>query len=120
MSNNEGVRGATEVVELSKTARERRLQWYGHVMRRDETYVGRRVVQMEAPGGGARGRLKRRWVDVVKRRSARHSLSEDDVFDRARWRKAVGNVDPHIEVGKEAEKEEVKNTATTTGGVLRK
>ncbi|XP_066941095.1 uncharacterized protein [Macrobrachium rosenbergii] len=34
---NERIRGTTKVVELSKKAQERRLQWYGHVMRRDET-----------------------------------------------------------------------------------
>ena len=30
--------------------REGRLRWYGHVMRRDQEYVGRRVMEMELPG----------------------------------------------------------------------
>ncbi|XP_066941373.1 uncharacterized protein [Macrobrachium rosenbergii] len=58
--------------------------------------------------GRARGRLKklRRWMDVVKEDLRDKQLSEDDGFDRARWRKAVRNIDPHIEVGKDAEKKE--------------
>ncbi|XP_066967704.1 uncharacterized protein [Macrobrachium rosenbergii] len=48
---NERIRGTTKVIELSKKAQETRLQWCGHVMRRGETYIGRRVMQMEMPGG---------------------------------------------------------------------
>ena len=33
---NERIRGTTKVVEISKKIQERRLQWYDHVMRRDE------------------------------------------------------------------------------------
>ena len=35
-----------------------RLRWYGHVMRRDQEYVGRRVMEMELPGKRKRGRPK--------------------------------------------------------------
>ena len=31
---NEKIRGSTEVGEISKKVQERRMQWYGHVMRR--------------------------------------------------------------------------------------
>ncbi|XP_066968144.1 uncharacterized protein [Macrobrachium rosenbergii] len=78
---NERIRGTTKVVELSEKTRESRLQWCGHVMRRDETYVGRRVMQMEVPGGRARGRPKRMWMAVVREDLRNKQLSEDDVFD---------------------------------------
>ncbi|XP_066953239.1 uncharacterized protein [Macrobrachium rosenbergii] len=81
---NERIRGTTKVVELSKKAQERRLQWHGHVMRRDESYVGRRVMQMEVPGRRVRGRPERRWMDVVREDIRDKQLSEDDAFDRAR------------------------------------
>ena len=29
--------------------REGRLRWYGHVMRRDQGYVGRKMMEMELP-----------------------------------------------------------------------
>ena len=43
-----------------------RLRWYGHVMRRDQEYVGRRVMKMELPGKRKRGSLERRFLDIVK------------------------------------------------------
>ncbi|XP_066981571.1 uncharacterized protein [Macrobrachium rosenbergii] len=55
---------------------------------------GMRVMQMEVPGGRARGRPKRKGVDIVREDLRDKKLSEDDVLDRARWRKAVGNIDP--------------------------
>ncbi|XP_066977866.1 uncharacterized protein [Macrobrachium rosenbergii] len=89
------VRLVQDMYEGAKTqAQERRLQWYGHVMRRDEPYVGMRVMQMEVPGGTTRGRPKRRWMDVVREDLRDKQLSEDDVFDRAGWRKTVKNIEP--------------------------
>ena len=91
---NERIRGTTKVVEVSKKAQERRLQWYGHVMRREENHVLRRVSEMEVPGRRGRGRPKRRWMDVVNEDLREKRLAEDDALDRTRWRKAVRNADP--------------------------
>ena len=44
-----------KVAEISSKIQERRLNWYGHVMRREEEYVGRRVMAMEIPGHRRRG-----------------------------------------------------------------
>ena len=44
---NERIRGTTKVGEITKKVQERRLKWYGHVMRREEHYVGRWVMQMK-------------------------------------------------------------------------
>ena len=37
---NERIRGTRKVGEITKKVQERRLKWYGHVMRREEHYVG--------------------------------------------------------------------------------
>ena len=57
---NDRIRKTIKVTEISKKVQERRLQWYGHVMRRDEDYVGRKVMEMEVPGKRNRERSKRR------------------------------------------------------------
>ncbi|XP_068223280.1 cuticle protein AM1199-like [Palaemon carinicauda] len=44
---NEVIRGTTGVRELSEGIQKIKLRWYGHVMRRDEQYIGRRVMEME-------------------------------------------------------------------------
>ena len=36
---NERIRGTTKLEEITKKVQERRLKWYGHVMRREEHYV---------------------------------------------------------------------------------
>ena len=42
--------------------REDRLRWHGHVMRRDQEYVGRRVMEMELPGKRKGGRPKKSFL----------------------------------------------------------
>ena len=37
-----------------------------HEFRREEEYVGKRVMVMEVPGKRTRGRSKRRWLDNIK------------------------------------------------------
>ena len=36
--------------EISKKVQENRLKWYGHVLRRVDECVGKRVIGMEVPG----------------------------------------------------------------------
>ena len=62
---NEKIRGTTKVGEISKKVQERRLRWYGHVMRRDVEYVGKRAMGIEVQES-RRGRPKKRWADCVK------------------------------------------------------
>ncbi|XP_068247984.1 uncharacterized protein [Palaemon carinicauda] len=54
------------VEKLSDRIQESRLRWYGHVMRRDEQYIGRIVIEVEVQGTRRRGRPKRRWVDCIQ------------------------------------------------------
>ena len=62
----EHIRSTTKVERLGIKMREGRLRWYGHVMRRDQEYVGRKMMEMELPGKRKRRRPKRRFLDVVK------------------------------------------------------
>ena len=84
---NERIRGTTKVGEIAKKVQERRLKWYGHVMRREEHYVGRRAMVMKVQGRRKRGRPKRRWLDKVKDDIKEKGLSADDVYGRATWRR---------------------------------
>ena len=56
---------------------ENRLRWCGHVMRRDQEYVGRKMMEMELPGKRKRGRPKRRFLDVVKNDMGESWCKED-------------------------------------------
>ena len=64
---NEYIRGTVKVQHLGLKMMEVRLRWYRHAMRRDQEYIGRRVMKMELLGKRKRGRAKRRFLDVVKK-----------------------------------------------------
>ena len=66
--------------EITKKVQERRLKWYGHVMRREEHYIGRRAMVMKVQGRRKRGRPKRRWLDKVRDDIKEKGLSADDVI----------------------------------------
>ena len=91
---NEYIRGTTKVTEASKKAQEARLRWYGHVKRRDEEYVGRKMLEMEIPGRRRRGRPKKRWKDCIREDMQEKNLDENIIHDRTSWRRLTKNSDP--------------------------
>ena len=66
-----------------------RLKWYGHVMRKDQEYVGKKMIKMELPVKKKRGRPKRRFSDVVKEDMGEVGVKKMDVENRAAWRKMI-------------------------------
>ena len=51
---------------FGEKTREARLRWYGHVRRKDDGYIRRRMLRMELQGKRKRGRPKRRFMDTVE------------------------------------------------------
>ena len=80
---NEYIRGTVKVERLGMKKREGRLRWYGHVMRRDQEYVGRKMMEMELPG------KRRTFLDVVKEDMGKVGAKETDVVDRKVWRMMI-------------------------------
>ena len=62
-----------------------RLKWYGHVMRREEHYVGRRAMELKVEGRRKRGGPKGRWLDKVKDDIEDMGMSADEEYDSATW-----------------------------------
>ena len=80
---NEYFRGTIKVEQLGIKMKEARLRWYGHAMRRDQEYVGKRVMEMELPGKRKRGRSKRRFLDVAKEDMGEVGAREKNIEKRA-------------------------------------
>ena len=53
-TRNDYIRGTAQVGRFGEKTRQARLMWYGHLQRKDDGYIGRRMLRMEWPG-------KRRW-----------------------------------------------------------
>ena len=80
---NEHIRSTVKVEQLGMKMKEGRLRWYGHVMRRDQEYVGRKMMEVELPG------KRRRFVDVVKEDMGEIGAKETDAEDRKMWRMMI-------------------------------
>ena len=86
---NEYIRGTAKVIMMGMKLREIRLRLYGNVLRRDEVYVGRQVMNMELPGKRRKGRPKRRYMNVVKENMRALGVRAEDARDRGNWRKTI-------------------------------
>ena len=75
---NEYIRGTAQVGRFGGTTRKARLRWYGHLRRKDDACIGRRILRMELPGKRKWGRPKRRFMDVVKEGMAEVEMTEED------------------------------------------
>ena len=91
---NERIKGTTMVGELSKNVQESRLKWNGHVLGKEDEYVGKRVMVMGVPGKRRRGRPKRRWLNNLRNDLSERELSREDTEDRAKWRRLIRHIDP--------------------------
>ena len=86
---NKYIRGTVKVERLGMKMREDRLRCYGHVMWRDQEYVGRKMMEMEVPGKRKRERPKRGFLDVVKEDMGEIGARETDVENRTVWRNMI-------------------------------
>ena len=54
--------------------------------RREEGYVGKRVMEMAVPVKKKRGRPRRRWMDLAREDMERVGVKEGDEVDRGKWK----------------------------------
>ena len=81
---NEYVREIAKIAKLRDKLRNAKLRWYGHVKRREEGYVGKRVMEMAVPGRRKRGRPRRRSMDLAREDMKRVGAKEGDEVDRVK------------------------------------
>ncbi|XP_061686368.1 uncharacterized protein LOC133506339 [Syngnathoides biaculeatus] len=79
---NELIRGTAKVGCFGDKVRESRLRWFGHVQRQESEYIGRRVLRMKLPGKRARGRPKKRLMDVAREDMSTVGVRKEDARDK--------------------------------------
>ena len=57
--------------------------------RRDSGHIGRRMLEMELPGRGRKGRLKRRFMDAVKEDIQAVGVRVEDTENRLKWKTVI-------------------------------
>ena len=68
------------------------VRWYGHVLRRDDGHVLRKVLELEVKGKRKRGRLRKTWRSQVEKESKSVGLKKEDAKNRVRWRVGVREI----------------------------
>ena len=91
---NDFTGGIVKLADVRFKMQERRLKWYGDVIRRDGNYVGRRVMGMDIPRHRRREWLECRWKDKLKVDMHKKHLLELQVWDRHEWQRLAWNSNP--------------------------
>ena len=91
---NEKFRSDAMVKPITTYVTQKRLSWFGHVMRREETNFAKQVTTMKVGGKRPRGRPKLRWMDRVQSDLKQHKLDPDLAHNREAWKKAIVAIDP--------------------------
>ena len=77
------------LLDLEMVMTKRRLNWYGHVVRRSESEALGRVMSVVAPGRRPRGRPKKTWKQRVEEDLRIFGLSGEIATDRDQWRAII-------------------------------
>ena len=74
--------------------RQKRLNLYGHIRRREEDNLSRKIMDMVVTGKRRRGRPRRRWIDNNREDMSKYELTADMTENRQYWKMMVVKTDP--------------------------
>ena len=74
---------------LDRMAKVNGVRWYGHVIRRDDDNILKKIMMMEVNGQRKRGRPKMTWKGQVEESVKKVGLKIEEAADRTRWREGV-------------------------------
>ena len=75
------------VDDQEKHLRQKRLRWFGHIVRRDEEVEIKKVLELKIAGWRKRGRPVKQWIDVVEEDMKKRGVVQQDAGDRESWRR---------------------------------
>jgi ribosomal 50S subunit-associated protein YjgA (DUF615 family) len=80
-----------DLAPVTKYIKGQRLQWFGHIMRRSEEETIRAVIEWQPEGKRPRGRLRKRWLDIIEEDLKTVGVKEwkEIIQDREKWRDIV-------------------------------
>ncbi|GFO33970.1 hypothetical protein PoB_006047500 [Plakobranchus ocellatus] len=96
---SDDIRKELGVCPIGEKARESRLRWFGHVMRREPENHLKQMLNLEVPGRRPRGRPKGRWRDGITRDMKQLHIEAEDAEDRSFWRKRTQAADLNLGTG---------------------
>ena len=86
---SEEIREAATVQPITTHLMQKRVRWYGHVRRRDDSHMTKIVLNMEVEGVRPRGRTKLGYMDTIRRDMTKNWLTDVNILDRNDWSMVV-------------------------------
>ena len=86
---NQSIQEDAKVCQMSTFLRQKRLNMYGHIRRREEDNLSRKIMDMVIPGKRRRGRPRRRWIDNNREDMNKYELTADMTENRQYWKMMV-------------------------------
>jgi hypothetical protein len=86
---NKQIYASVKKPTISETIRLHKLRWFGHVERREENRIPKRVLYTNLESTRPRGRPRNRWQDEVREdgRTAGGEEWQEKVYNREKWKK---------------------------------
>ena len=91
---NDEVRERCGVEDLRVRMRRTRLRWFGHVKRREENNILKRVYNLEVRGRRPVGRPRKTWRKVVEEDMRKLNITEEEAEDRQQWKRLISRPTP--------------------------
>ena len=83
---NEYMRGTAKIAKLGDKLQNARLHWYGHMKKREESYMEKMMMEMAVPGRRKRGRPRRRGMDLGRKDMKMVGAKKGDEVDQNKWK----------------------------------
>ena len=80
------------VDDIALVLQQKRLRWYGHVLRKEDDDWVKKCMEYGVEGPRPRWRPKRTWREVVREDCQARKLNKEDAMDHSKWRKLIKDV----------------------------
>jgi len=77
------------IYDIILILQQNRLQWYGHVLQKEDTDWVKKCMEYEVESSRPSSRPKRTWKEVVQEDCEACNLNTEDAMDRGRWKKLI-------------------------------
>ena len=82
---NEDIRKEADLKPVENVLENKRLNWFGHCLRRERNHICAKSRRLEVSGRRSRGRPIKSWRDNMKGDMKNYQLTEDMAQDRKYW-----------------------------------
>ena len=82
---HEDIMKEADVKPVETFLENKRLQWFGHCLRRECNHICAKSLRLEVSRRRTRGRPKKRWRDNIQGDMKKYQLTEDRAQDRTYW-----------------------------------